>query len=285
MEGLLIHDPFSTISHIHFEVENGCYSDTIPSISHLAEHMIYGGSKNYKNYYPILRTIGGINLYSGGAITGQTNQEYFFTIPYNFKFEEGLKVFIDGFIHPLFSEEIIKKEIQALNSEFYFYINEQYHLLDAIIRQLCSNKTSFYGFTSGNNNTLNPEESKLLSKKLKSYHNIFNKPENLFFILYSNLTIKDLENYSEQYLNYKMHLFPENETDNLEKEKILNNLENYKNNEIFDENLYGHGIYYNSNFKKNYMSIFFYVGEIDFKDLQFDIFEYYSYLFKSKSLM
>lgn len=285
MEGLLIHDPFSTISHIHFEVENGCYSDTIPSISHLAEHMIYGGSKNYKNYYPILRTIGGINLYSGGAITGQTNQEYFFTIPYNFKFEEGLKVFIDGFIHPLFSEEIIKKEIQALNSEFYFYINEQYHLLDAIIRQLCSNKTSFYGFTSGNNNTLNPEESKLLSKKLKSYHNIVNKPENLFFILYSNLTIKDLENYSEQYLNYKMHLFPENETDNLEKEKILNNLENYKNNEIFDENLYGHGIYYNSNFKKNYMSIFFYVGEIDFKDLQFDIFEYYSYLFKSKSLM
>ena len=285
MKGLLINDPYSTISHVHFEVEYGCFIDTISSISHLAEHMILQGSKNYNISYPILRTIGGIKLYSGGAITGQTDQEYFYTIPYSFKFDEALKVFVNAFIHPLYSEEIIKKEIQTLNSEFYFNINEENHLLDAIIRLLSSNKTSFYGFTSGNNNTLNPNDNKNLSKKLKSYHNIANRPENIFFIIYSNLTINEMEKYSEKHLNYKMFEFPENVIDISEKEKLLKNIENFKYNEIFDENIYEHGIYYNSHSQKNLMNIFFYVGKVDFKDLQFDLFEYYSYLLNSESLL
>ena len=93
MEGLLIYDPYATISHIHFEVEAGSFIDTISSISHLAEHMIYQGSDNYPYSFPNLRTIGGMHLYSGGAITGQTNQKYFYTIPYNFKFDEALSCF------------------------------------------------------------------------------------------------------------------------------------------------------------------------------------------------
>ena len=215
MTGLLINDPYTTISHVHFEVEFGCFIDTLSSLSHLAEHMIFQGSANYKICYPILRAIGGLQLYSGGAITGQTNQEYFYTIPYNFKFDEALKVFVDAFKHPLYLEETIKKEIQPLNSEFYFNIDEYYHLLDAIIRQVCSKKTSFYGFTSGNNITLNPNNSANLAKKLKSYNNIINRPENIFFSIYSNETIKEMEKYAEKYLNYKMHEFPENEIDEI----------------------------------------------------------------------
>ena len=285
MIGLLIYDPYSTISHVHFQVEGGCYIDATPSISHLEEHMIFQGSENYPKCFPILKTIGGMKLYSGGAITGQTNQEYFYTIPNNLKFDEGLKVIVDAFKHPLYLKETIKKEIQPLNSEFYFTINEEYHLLDAIIRQLSSNKTSFKGFTSGNNITLNPNDCENLSKKIKSYHNLINKPENLFFLFYSNQTIKDLEKYAEKYLNYKMYKFPENETDKLEEEQLLKNLKSFEKYEIFDDNLYEHGMFYNSHNKKNILNIFFYVGDVDFKDLQFDLFEYYSYLFKSESLM
>jgi len=282
---LLIYDPFTTVSHIHLETENGCFTDTTPSISHLAEHMIFGGSKSYQEVYPLFRTIGGAKLYSGGAITGQTDQEYFYTIPYNFKFDKVLSVFIDAFKHPLFSEEIIKKEIQTINSEFYLQIDEPYHLIDAIIRQLCTNKTSCYGFTAGNNNTLNPDESWALSKKLKSYHNIVNKPENIFFLIYSNQTIKEMENYAVKYLNYEMYKFSENETDKIEGEKLLKNIYKFEKFEIFDDNLYEHGIYYNSHDRKNYVDIFFHVGDINLKDLQFDVFEYFSYLFKSESLI
>ena len=143
--------------------------------------MIYQGSDNYPYSFPNLRTIGGMHLYSGGAITGQTNQKYFYTIPYNFKFDEALKVFADALRHPLYLEKAIKKEIQPINSEFYLNINEYYHLIDNIFRQLSSNKTSFKGYTSGNNVTLNPNDSINLSRKLKAYHNIIQRPENFFF--------------------------------------------------------------------------------------------------------
>ena len=182
MIGLLINNLCSTFSHIHFGTKNGYFTDSLPSLSHLAEHMIFQGSENYKMSFPIVKTIGGMKVYYAGSITGQIDQEYFYTIPYNFKFEEALKMLADSFAHPLYSEKAIRKEIQALNSEFYFNLNEQKHLLDAIIRQLCSNKTSFYGFTSGNNDTLSPNDSKNLSKKLKAYHNIVNKP-NISFLL------------------------------------------------------------------------------------------------------
>ena len=66
MVGLLINDPYSTKSHIHFEVEAGFFIDTISSISHLAEHMLYQGSENYPYSFPILLTIGGMKSYMGG---------------------------------------------------------------------------------------------------------------------------------------------------------------------------------------------------------------------------
>ena len=57
-----------------------------------------------------------------------------------------------------------------------------------------------------------------------------------------------------------------------------------KKEEIFDENIYEHGFFYNSSFNGNILNIFFHIGKVDYKDLQFDIIEYFEYLFKSKSL-
>ena len=284
MVGLLIYDPYATFSQIHFQVEAGSFIDTISGISHLAEHMVYQGSENYPYSFPNLRKIGGIQLSWWGAITGQTDQKYFYKIPYNFKFDEALKVFADALRHPLYLEKAIKKEIQSINSEFYLNINEYYHLIDGIFRQLSSNKTSFKQFTSGNNITLNPDDSRNISRKLKAYHNIIQRPENFFFLFYSNQTIKDLEKYAEKYLSYEMYEFPENEIDKKEGEQLIKNFKNFEKFEIFDEQLYEHGIYFNSNNKKNVLIIYFFVGDVDFKNLEFDLFQYYSYLFRSESL-
>ena len=71
--------------------------------------MILKGSEKFKDYYPILKEIGGMYQYSSGAVTGQTNQEFYFSIPYNYKFDKTLKIIIDGFRYPLFLEETIKK--------------------------------------------------------------------------------------------------------------------------------------------------------------------------------
>ena len=284
MTGLLINDPFSEISTVFMGVQNGYFMDTVNGIAHFDEHMMFGGSEKYANY-SFEREVGGAKGYDGSAYTAPTYQVYYSTVEYNFNFGKSIDILTDAFKYPLYNEEIIKKEIQPVNSEFYAGINSEYFLLEDIIRQLSSIKTSMNGMGCGNNDTLKPSEADKLSKILKGYHMVVNRPEKVFFVLYSNETMKNLQNYVEKYFNYKMHEFSNKEIDVDDKKQLETNIENLKNLEIFDEKLYQHGIYYNSESKKNLLNIFFYLGNINYIDLKFQIIDYFSYLFNSKSLI
>ena len=110
------------------------------------------------------------------------------------------------------------------------------------------------------------------------------KPENIFFSLYSKASIKDLEEYSKKYFTYKMHKFKEDEIDVEDLKKLKENAENISKFDILDENLYNRGFYFNSQTKLNYLSIFFNIGNVNYKDLKFDITQYINYLFNSQSL-
>ena len=283
MEGLIIRDPYTNILQAQFQVNYGQLIDTVGGLAHLDEHMIFGGSEKYK-YYSMSK-IGGTLGFIANAITGYIYQIYYLICRNNYKYEEAIDIFLDAFRYPSYNEKVIEKEVQAINSEFYLRYREQSHIFQSIIRQLSNNKTSFNGFGVGNNITLKPNESSELSKKLKSYHMVVNKPENLFFIFYSNLTMSESEKYIKNNFNYSMHKFPDYEIDKQEKIKLEANIKNLKKIEIFDENLYEHGFYYNSDYNLNLLDITFHVGNIDYKDLQFDIIEYYDFLLNSKSLL
>ena len=47
MKGLLIHDPYTTYYHVHFNSNNGSSIDSYPGLSHLYEHMALSCTKNY----------------------------------------------------------------------------------------------------------------------------------------------------------------------------------------------------------------------------------------------
>ena len=283
MTGLLISDPYSNCSFIELTLGNGSYTDTVPGLAHFAEHMIFGGSEKYK-YYSILKMMS-IKGFVANAGTGGTKMLYYVKALKNFKFEKAIDILADAFRYPKFDEEIIKKEIQPINSEFYLRKSTRDHILGHIIRQLSSNETSFNGFQTGNNQTLRPNESLSLIKKLKGFHMTINRPENIFFILLSNKSISTLENYSEKYLSYSMHEFSEDEIDVEDKKKLEKNIKDLNEKDIFDKNLYEHWVYYNSKIKQNILDIFFNVGKIDYKKLNFEISKYYEYLFNSKSLL
>ena len=269
---------------VQFEMQNGWLTDTIGGLAHLAEHMIFSGSEKYK-YYSFERIMGGVNGYYSNAYTGDTDQAYYISIMNNYKYQNAIDIMLDAFRHPLYDKEIIAKEIQPINSEFYEGYRDLYFLINDIIRQLSSNKTSFNGFGCGNNETLKPSESGKLSKILKQYHMIVNRPEKIFFVFYSNLTLNESKEYIKKNFNYKMYEFPENEIDKEYKKEFEENVKKLKTEEIFDDNLYKHGIFLNSELNQNILNIFFHIGDFDFKDLQFDIIEYYDYLFYSKSLI
>ena len=211
MTGLLINDPFSSYSFLELTLGNGSYIDTVPGLAHFAEYMIFGGSEKYK-YYSILK-MNSLKGFMGDAGTSGKNMNFFVKALNNFKFEKAIDILSDAFRYPKFDEEIIKKEIQPVNSEFYFRKSSKGQILQNIMRQLSSNETSFNGFSVGTNQTLKPDESLSLSKKLKGFHMTINRPENIFFVLLSNKSISILENYAEKYLSYSIHDFKEDEID------------------------------------------------------------------------
>ena len=283
MTGLLISNPYSSYSFLELTLGNGSYIDTVPGLAHFAEHMIFGGSEKYK-YYSILK-MKSIKGFVGNAGTGGTEMMYYVKSLNNFKFEKAVDKLTDAFRYPRFDEEIIKKEIQPVNSEFYFRKSSRGHILNNIMRQLSSNETSFNGFSTGTNQTLKPDESLSLRKKLKGFHMTINRPENIFFILLSNKSIDVLEDYAEKYLSYSMHQFNEDEIDVEDKKKLEKNIKDLNEKDIFDHNLYGHWAYYNSNIKQNILDIFFNIGKVDYKSLNFEITKYFEYLFNSKPLL
>ena len=287
MKGLLINDLYTTYSHVHFNIHNGSSIDSYPGISHLHEHMALSTTKNYNKSYHILRNFGGISGYSGGATSGYTTQEYFYTLPFNFRFEKGLKMITDSFINPLYPIEHISHEIQAINAEFYINIDKEIHILDSIIRKYSNKETPINLMATGTNQTLNPNESDSFSKKLKSYFNIFMRPENFFFVLYSNMTLQKMESYCEKYFNYKMNEFPDDEIDIEEKEILIKNIEKMKDPklDLFRDEIFLSGFYFNSHSKKNKLSLSFYLKDIYIDDFNYDIFEFFSFLFQSESLL
>ena len=285
MTGLLINDPYTTYSHVNLNIPNGSYTETVPGLAQFGEHMVSGGSENYPNLVPVYNpVIGGVYRSVDNAYTSGELQGYYMTVPYNFLFEESIDLLIDWFRYPFYNAEVVKKEIQAVNSEFYLRANAKVTREQAIMQQLSSTKTSFNGMACGNNETLDPNDSENLAKKLRGYHMEIKKPENIFFTLYSNETMETLENYTEKYFTYKMHEYKKDEIDEEDRKKLIENGKNIIKFDIFDENLYQHAFYFNSESKINILDIFFQFGKIDYAALQFEVIHYLRYLFNSESL-
>ena len=97
--------------------------------------------------------------------------------------------------------------------------------------------------------------------------------------------MNESEEIAKKYLNYKIHIFPDNEIDLEDKKKLEQNMVNIVKEEIFDNNLYKHGLYINSISKSNILSIYYYLGKVETKKLNFNLVTYIYYLLNSKSLM
>ena len=212
MKTLLISDPYAKYAHIQISMNYGSNYDTLPGFCHFGEHMILQGSEKYKSLYVPLGAFSGIKGSDINAMTDTMFQSYYIRLQDNTYYENAIDILIDAFRYPLYYPSRIKNEILAIHNEFNEGINDDGKFLD-IQKQLSSPKTSYNSFTTGNNQTLNIGDYELLSKRLKGYHIVLKDPKNLFCILYSNHTLDKLEEYSNNYLNYKMHKFSDDEID------------------------------------------------------------------------
>ena len=283
----LINDNYTSYSSFYVETSFGYAVDTINGLSHLSEHLSFAGNYtlNDPNKYKIWDTIYSLNNGVLYAFTHAGKIHYFFSFPNDINFEKTLEFLHNNFMDADYNLDLIKEEIQSVSSEstqknnFFEIVGNQ------IITDLSNENTSFHGFGMGNNQTMNISDiikikKSLIGNALKAYD-----PNNLVYVIYSNKTIKQLEDLSVKYLSKNLRKIDKNEYDENEVVKRENNIKDINTEDIFGDKLYKHGIVLNTGNGFNYIIIYINIKDFDFQNLKFDPADYLNYLMYSESLL
>ena len=195
---LLISSKETKKSASSLAVNVGSFNDLTPGLAHFCEHMIFLGNNKFPEENLFSNTLSKFQgIYN--AYTSKDKTVFFFEVNNN-GFSEVFNIFSSMFNQPLFDIKFVKKEINAVNSEHSKNINNNNWIIDFLLRREGSEKNPYWKFSCGNNDTLGRINTTILQKELFSFFNTFYLPKNMKLVLYSNLTIKEME--KEIYNNF-----------------------------------------------------------------------------------
>jgi len=153
-------------------------------LAHFLEHMLFLGSKKYpeeNTYEKAVKKFGGMS----NAYTDHFHTVYYFSV-FNNGIEEVTDIFSRFFIDPLFHEDSVNREINAVNAEHEKNINSdhwrEYQLIKNISKENSSNNT----FPTGNLETLKKEG---LRERMLQFYEKYYTSSNLHISIISNLKI------------------------------------------------------------------------------------------------
>ena len=153
-------------------------------LAHFLEHMLFLGSKKYpkEDYYDKV-----VKQY-GGSYNAYT--EIFETVYYFSAFNNGINIIMDVFsrffIDPLFNEDSVNREINAINSEHQKNINSDSWRLFQLIKNLAIKSNAYNTFPTGNLDTLNKKG--LRERMIKFWEDNY-VSDNINICIISNLDI------------------------------------------------------------------------------------------------
>ncbi|CAD8118614.1 unnamed protein product [Paramecium sonneborni] len=154
---LLIHDPESEMASAAMDVKAGSWHEPneYPGLAHFCEHMLFIGSQKYPQtgYFDDLMAKGGG---SSNAYTEAQNTNYYFEITVN-HLGKALDAFAHFFIDPLFSEDAVNKERNAVNSEYEIDVSTEDWKVVNLFALLADPKHPASRFSIGNNDVLAKE--------------------------------------------------------------------------------------------------------------------------------
>lgn len=181
LEALLVHDPDTDKASAAMDVNVGSFSDSddMPGMAHAVEHLLFMGTKKYpgeNDYNQYLQKFGGYS----NAFTASCDTNYYFELsatstPSNSKTsslssKESLSIpksqaplygaldrFAQFFVHPLFLEDSLDRELQAVDSENKKNLQSDTWRLHQLNKSLSNKKHPFNKFSTGNYKVLHDE--------------------------------------------------------------------------------------------------------------------------------
>ena len=165
-------------------------------LAHCLEHVIFLGTKKFPNASEFDNFLNYNNGYSN-ANTSLDHTNYHFCIN-NEQLEKGLEMFSEFFIEPLFKEEFINRELNAIESEFKLgYRNDNNRIQNLFLIEGYKN-SNFNTFITGNLETLQKKE---IRDKVIEFYNTKYDPKIMSLCLFSNKGIDELKNIVIKYFS------------------------------------------------------------------------------------
>jgi len=192
---LAVSDPDAEKSSFAVAVEAGSLEDPpdFQGLAHFCEHMLFLGSAKYPDKEEFSKQLA---LFGGdhNAYTASEQTVYYNEVG-NDGFKRGLDIFAQFFIAPSFDEDMVDKEIHAVDSEHKKNQPDTQRRLWHLLRSKANPENPMHQFSTGDLNTLKtqPEkDGKSLVDALKVFHSASYCARRLHLVLVANRTSEDL---------------------------------------------------------------------------------------------
>lgn len=187
---LLVCDHKTDKSAAGLTVLTGSYDDPddLKGLAHFLEHMLFMGSKEYprqNEYSEYIESNGG----SSNAYTSDNSTFYYFDIP-NDCFENSLDIFGHFFISPLFTRELVDREMCAVNSEYMIDLQSDSWRFNMLQRSLSNPSHPYHKFGIGNLETLKTEQT--VDRLIKFYDTMYSS-DIMYLVVISNKSLDHSE--------------------------------------------------------------------------------------------
>ncbi|MGF1709979.1 insulinase family protein [Vibrio kagoshimensis] len=167
---LLVRDPDAQKAAAALAVNVGHFDDPADreGLAHYLEHMLFLGTEKYPKvgeFQSYISQHGGSN----NAWTGTEHTCFFFDVDLN-AFESALDRFSQFFTAPLFNEEALDKERQAVESEYKMKLNDDSRRLYQVHKEIVNPAHPFAKFSVGNLETLGDRDGQSIRQEILAFH-------------------------------------------------------------------------------------------------------------------
>ena len=165
----------------------------LSGLAHLLEHMLFFSTKKYPSEYyfkHFLATAQG----SMNAHTWDSETMFFFEMNAQKleNFDKAVDIFSRFFIDPIFTEEAIRREINAVHNEYENFLSSEQWRLQEVIRNIADKSSVLNHFQIGDNKHLADKNISILTE-IQNFFDSYYSAHKMQLVVYSNFPIETME--------------------------------------------------------------------------------------------
>ncbi len=197
LRALIISDKTADHAAASLDVHAGSLQDPKEraGLAHFLEHMLFLGTKTYPTageYQSFISQHGG----SHNAFTAAEHTNYFFQIDAS-QLEGALDRFSRFFHEPLFTEEYVQREKNAVNSEYQSKIKDDYRRMQYVMKTVINPEHPSSHFSTGNLETLSDNDNSNVRDDLIDFYNRYYSANLMTLTIYGPQDIDTLEQWAQ----------------------------------------------------------------------------------------